>query len=325
MWKGVLDALRLAYTESMSRLVVAVGSNALLRAGQLADARQQFENARHAAEALAALDRAGHQLVVTHGNGPQVGAALLRSELAASDVYRLPYDCCVAATQGEIGYALQHALALALNGRHRAVVSMITQVVVDPEDPAYENPTKPIGPYYEQDDAERLRASLGWTFASQGERGWRRVVASPEPKKILEIQAIRVCLDSGAIVIAAGGGGIPICENRELGDSVEAVIEKDATSALLALAIEADLLVIATDERYVYVEYGKPAQRPLTELRVETARRLLDDGQFPPGSMGAKVEAAVRFVEQSGREAVISHLDGLVDAVAGKTGTRVHP
>jgi len=307
----------------MSRLVVAVGGNALIRTGQLANARQQFENARHAAAALAALEKLGHELVVTHGNGPQVGAALLRSELAAGEVYRLPYDCCVAATQGEIGYALQHALDLALEDRHRAVVSLVTQVVVDPEDPAYDNPTKPIGPYYEKHDADRLAASLGWTFANQGERGWRRVVASPRPKRILELQAIRACLDSGAIVIAAGGGGIPICENRELGETVEAVIDKDATSALLALAIDADLLVIATDEQFVYRDYGTPAQRPISELRVETARRLLAAGEFPAGSMGAKVEAAVHFVEASGREAVISHLDGLTESVAGESGTRV--
>ena len=305
-------------------ILIAFGGNALIKKGQKGTHKEQFINLKLPMRQIARLSRK-YKIVITHGNGPQVGAALLRSELAAGEVYRLPYDCCVAATQGEIGYALQHALDLAIEGSHRAVVSLVTQVVVDPEDPAYDNPTKPIGPYYEKPDADRLGASLGWTFANQGERGWRRVVASPRPKRILELQAIRACLDSGAIVIAAGGGGIPICENRELGETVEAVIDKDATSALLALAIDADLLVIATDEQFVYQDYGTPNQRPISELRVETARRLLAAGQFPAGSMGAKVEAAAHFVEESGREAVISHLDGLSESVAGGAGTRVRP
>lgn len=193
----------------MALLVVAIGGNALIRASGVADARHQFENAQHAARALAALDRDGHRLVVVHGNGPQVGAALLRSELAAGDAYRLPYDCCVAATQGEIGYVLQHALDVALDDRTRSVVSLVTQVAVDPFDQAYARPTKPIGPYYSRERADALAAELDWSFKEIGDRGWRRIVASPEPRRIFELDAIRACLDARAIVIAAGGGGLP--------------------------------------------------------------------------------------------------------------------
>jgi carbamate kinase len=310
----------------MSKLVlVAVGGNALIRAGQKGTAQEQFENAVDTARAVVRLLKAGHRVVLTHGNGPQVGAALTRSEVAAPYAYRLPLDCCVAATQGEIGYVLQYAMwqALQAEGMQTPVVALITQVRVDPGDPAFARPTKPIGPFYTRDVAERYRDLFEWHMAEDSSRGFRRVVPSPDPKEIVELEAIRACVERGLVVIAAGGGGIPVFNDHDITKGVEAVIDKDLTSAILALQLKADLFVIATDVERVCLDYRRATQRAVDILTLEECRTHRDAGQFPAGSMGPKIAAASVFVERGGPAAIITNHEHLYDAVHGRGGTRI--
>jgi carbamate kinase len=310
----------------MSKLVlVAVGGNALIRGNQKGTAQEQFENAVDTAAAVVRLLRAGHRVVLTHGNGPQVGAALTRSELAAAYAYRLPLDCCVANTQGEIGYVLQYAMwqMMQQEGLKTPVVSLVTQVLVDSHDPAFKNPTKPIGPFYTVDVAIRYRDLFDWKIVEIPGRGYRRVVPSPEPVEIVELEAIRACVDRGLVVIAAGGGGVPVFNDHDITKGVEAVIDKDHTSAILASQLNADVFVIATDVDRVALNFGKASQRPLDLLTVEDCHRYLNEGQFPAGSMGPKITAAMKFLERGGKDAVITNSEHLVDAVEGKAGTHI--
>jgi carbamate kinase len=311
----------------MPTAVVAVGGNSLIRAGEKGTIAEQMANVRRTADAVVGLMADGYHLVVTHGNGPQVGAALLRSERAADEVYRLPLDVCVAATQGEIGYLLQQALTerLARIGLRRTVVSLLTQVVVAGDDPAMAHPTKPIGPFYSQRDAELRRAQFGWAIVEDAARGWRRVVPSPQPLDILEEEAIRNLVDSGALVIACGGGGIPVIRENGTVTGIDAVIDKDSASVVLALKLEADMLIISTDVDRVYVDYRKPSQRALGEIGASELRRLYAEGHFPAGNMGPKIAAALRFVENGGGRAVITSYERLLDAVRGNAGTHVVP
>jgi carbamate kinase len=312
----------------MSKLIlVAVGGNALIRAGQKGTAQEQFENAVETANAVVRLIKAGHRVVLTHGNGPQVGAMLTRTELAAAHAYRLPLDCCVAATQGEIGYVLQYAMwqAMQLEGLHVPVVSLITQVLVDSKDPAFQKPTKPIGPFYTKDVAERYRDLFDWVIVEDASRGYRRVVSSPEPKAIIELDAIRACVDRGLVVIAGGGGGIPVFNDHDLSKGVEAVIDKDHTSAILASQLEADIFVVCTDVERVCLDYKKPSERMLDSLTLKECRTHLASGQFPAGSMGPKINAAMVFVSRGKGQAIITNHDHLFDAVHGRGGTRVLP
>lgn len=308
-------------------ILVAVGGNALIRAGQKGTAQEQFENAVETAEVIIRLIKAGHRVVLTHGNGPQVGAMLTRTELAAAHAYRLPVDCCVAATQGEIGYVLQYALwqAMQQEGLKVPVVSLITQVLVDASDPAFKTPTKPIGPFYTREVAERYRDLNEWVIAEDSSRGYRRVVASPEPKEIIELEAIRACVDRGLVVLAGGGGGIPVFNDHDLSKGVEAVIDKDHTSAILASQLHADLMVISTDVERVCLNYKKSSQRMLDRMTVSDCRRYLAEGQFPPGSMGPKIHAAMVFVARGGTEAIITNHEHLLDAVHGRGGTHIVP
>lgn len=310
----------------MPKLVlVAVGGNALIRAGQKGSAQEQFENAVETAAAVVRLIKAGHRVVLTHGNGPQVGAMLTRSEHAAPYSYRLPLDVSVAATQGEIGYVLQYAMWQMLQQERLnvPVISMVTQVLVDSGDPAFAVPTKPIGPFYTKDVADRYRDLFNWSLVEDSSRGFRRVVPSPEPKGIVELEAIKACVDRGFIVIAAGGGGVPVFNDHDISKGVEAVIDKDHTSALLAHQLGADVFAIATDVEMVYLDFGKPTQRPVPRLTVAEAMSYLDGGQFPPGSMGPKIRAAIVFVERGGSEALITNHEHLVQAVEGVGGTRI--
>lgn len=309
------------------RLVVAIGGNALLGAAPVATAEAQFANALETAAPLVELIAAGCQLVITHGNGPQVGAALLRSELAAGQAYPLPYDCCVAATQGEIGYILQYALWRRMQqaGLRTPVVSVITQVRVDPHDPAFARPTKPVGPFYTRERAEELRRESGHTFVEVRKKGYRRVVPSPVPREIVEVGAIRACLDAGLVVIAAGGGGVPVFGDQDVTKGVEAVIDKDLTSALLATQIQASTLAIVTAEERVFLNYGTLFQQPLDRLTATEARHHLEAGQFPEGSMGPKIQAALHFLEQGGREVIITDRPHLVRALEGQAGTHIGP
>ncbi len=311
----------------MSKLVlVAVGGNALVRSGEKVTTEGEFRHAIAAAEAVVKLIKAGHRVVLTHGNGPQVGAALIRSELAAGATYRLPLDCSVAATQGEIGYVLQYAMWQMLQKEHLnvPVVTIITQVLVDKSDPAFLQPTKPIGPYYNSDEAARCRSQFGWTIVQQPRHGFRRVVPSPEPKEIVELEAIRACVDRGLIVIAAGGGGIPVFNDHDFSTGVEAVIDKDITSAILASQLEVDLFAIAMGEEQVFLDFQTPSQRAVASLTEEECRGYLAHGQFPEGSMGPKIRAALVYLEHGGKEVVITDAEHLLAAVNGEAGTRIH-
>jgi carbamate kinase len=307
--------------------LVAVGGNSLIRAGEKGTIDEQRANTRRTAEAIAGLARDGWHVIVTHGNGPQVGAALLRSERAADLVYGQTLDVCDASTQGEIGYLLQQALENALGGAGLAiqVATVLTQVVVSPDDPAMRHPTKPIGPFYTREVAEERRRQHGWAIVEDAARGWRRVVPSPEPLDIVELEVIRSLSSQGVLVIAVGGGGIPVIRRNGGYEGIEAVIDKDRASALLAAKLGVDAFMISTDTDHVYVDYKRPMQRALTRVTAAELEGLHRQGHFPPGNMGPKVESALGFLAAGGREVIITSYERLGDAVAGRAGTHVVP
>ena len=309
--------------------VVAVGGNALLAGGGPATIVEQFEAARGLSQQIVELVQRGWRVVLTHGNGPQVGFILRRSDLVAEIAPELPQlalDMCVADSQGSLGYILGSSLqsALAGAGLPQQVTAMLTHTVVDEDDPAFANPTKPIGSFYDEAKACDLAARNGWVIAEDSGRGWRRLVASPQPIRFLEQDAIKTLVHAGFLVVAAGGGGIPMIEGPDGGlRGVEAVIDKDFASALLATTLEADLLCITTGVERVAVNFGQPEQRSLDVIDADEARRHLADGQFPAGSMGPKIEAALQYLEAGGQEVLITSPDRLADALDGTTGTRV--
>jgi carbamate kinase len=305
------------------RVVIAMGGNALLKRGEPMTAEAQRANVRHAAPALAAV-AGDHELVLTHGNGPQVGLLALQAE-AYKDVEAYPLDVLGAQTEGMIGYVLEQELGNLLP-QEAPLATILTMVEVDPADPAFNDPTKFVGPVYDLAAADGLAASRGWTFAQDGER-WRRVVPSPEPKRIFEIRPIRWLLDRHVVVICAGGGGVPTAYRGRDGDTpagqelagVEAVIDKDLASELLAREVAADLFVMVTDVDGVYVDWGTVQQRLLSRVTPEQLRALA----FSAGSMGPKVDAAIRFVERTGNRAAIGALDRIEEIVKGDSGTQV--
>jgi carbamate kinase len=305
-------------------VLVAVGGNALMRTGERGLAEHQFEHALETAATIIQLLKRGHRVVLTHGNGPQIGAALVRSELSAAHAYRMPYDCCLAATQGEIGYVLQYALwqVMQKEGLRVPIATLVTQVRVDQDDPAFTHPTKPIGPFLTKEEAERYEFELGWMMV-QFRQGYRRVVPSPKPKEIVELEAIRACVDRGLVVIAGGGGGIPVFNDHDISKGVEAVIDKDLTSAILASQLRADVFAVATGEEYVYIDYGKPTRRAASRLTLTECTQFLKDGQFPEGSMGPKVMAAMTYLERGGKDAIITDAEHLLSAIEGKGGTHI--
>jgi len=306
-------------------IVVAIGGNALQRPGAAADLQADWLAARQVAEHLADLAATGERLVVTHGNGPQVGDMLRRSELAAPEVPPLSLDVAVAATQGMTGYLLARAIgdALAARSAERPVVALVTQTLVAEDDPAFGHPTKPIGGFVDAAQAERRAVERGWHFAHEPARGHRRVVASPRPLAVLELDAIQGLLAAGAVVVAVGGGGIPVARDGACIRGVPAVVDKDLASSLLAREIGARLLVIATDVECVSLDYGSPGQTPLALLTVADAHRYLAAGQFPPGSMGPKVTAGLEFLVAGGARAVITRIDRIVAAARGEAGTEI--
>jgi len=308
-------------------ILIAVGGNSLIRAGEKGTISEQFGNAQRTAAALVGLVSEGCRLVITHGNGPQVGAALLRSESAADQVPGQSLDVCDASTQGEIGYLLQQSLEneFARAGLHAPVVTVLTQVVVSPDDPALQRPTKPVGPFYSRGQADERQRMRGWQLVEDAGRGYRRVVPSPEPIEIVELEAIRDLVNHGALVIAAGGGGIPVIRSGGALHGIEAVIDKDRTSALLALGLEADIFAISTDEDFVYLDYKRSTQRALTRVTAAELERYYEAGHFPPGNMGPKVGSVLRFLRGGGKEAVITSYDHLCEAIAGRAGTRIFP
>ncbi len=305
--------------------LIAVGGNSLIRAGERGTIAEQMANTRRTAHAIVRLVEDGYRLVVTHGNGPQVGAALLRSERAADQVYSQSLDVCDASTQGEIGYLLQQAIYNETHSRgiDLDVVTVLSEVVVAEDDPAFLHPTKPIGPFYTKEDAERRSRLYGWQMVEDASRGWRRVVASPEPLEVVEEDTIRLLLESGTLVIAVGGGGIPVVRRGEELAGVEAVIDKDRVSALLASRLGVDYFVISTDADYVYRNYRKPGEEAIRCATASEMRRYYEAGQFPPGNMGPKIESALRFLAHGGREVIITSYEHLFDAVHGRAGTHI--
>ena len=306
------------------RIVIALGGNALQSKDSAPTAEAQLEVVRRTCGYIAEISQRGYEMAVVHGNGPQVGRIVLASETAKDVVPPMPFDVCGAMSQGYIGYHIQQALkyALSARGRNYPVVTLATQVVVDRSGPACRNPTKPIGAFYSQEEAETLEREKGYTMREDAGRGWRRVVASPVPRRIVEIGAVRLLWDH-AIVITCGGGGIPVVENPDgTLEGVAAVIDKDLAAELLAEEVGADALLILTEVEKVAINFGKPDQPDLDHLSLVEAARYAAEGQFGVGSMLPKVEAAMRFVRTNpDKRVIITSLDRCLDALDGKTGT----
>ncbi|MBI5624523.1 MAG: carbamate kinase [Elusimicrobia bacterium] len=307
-------------------LVVALGGNALLGPSEKGTNAEQTRNAEETCEKLAPLLRPEYHLVITHGNGPQVGNIVLQNELASSEVPPLALDSCVAESEGSMGHFLQLGMlnALRRRGIRRYVVTSVTQVVVDPEDPAFQKPTKPVGRFYTEEEAKRLRAQRSWAMMEDAKRGWRRVVPSPKPVKVIQRHMIKTQVLFGDIVIAVGGGGVPVVELPDRTyKGVEAVIDKDLASASLASAIRADLLIILTAVPNVFLHFKTPQQVALSRVTVRELKKHLDDGHFAVGSMKPKVEAALFHMANEGRKVIITDIDSLPAALEGKAGTHI--
>ena len=307
-------------------LVIALGGNAITRPGEPGTIPQQFDHTAETLEHLKPLFHSDARIVITHGNGPQIGNILIRVEEGERRVPRLPVDTCVADAQGGMGYMIQR-LALALFRREairRPVVTLITQVLVRQDDPEFSHPTKPIGQYYSPGEVEQLRhENPAWDIQPVDRGLYRRVVPSPHPLSILESQAIEALLDAGVVVIACGGGGIPVAWEGDCLVGVEGVIDKDLASSLLATRIRAQRLLIITSVEQAAIRYGRPDQQWLGTITVDQARAYLAAGEFPAGSMGPKIEAAIQFIAKGGEECIITSVERAADALAGRTGTRV--
>ena len=308
--------------------VIAIGGNSLILDSKKITVKDQYCAASETSHHIAALVAAGYRVVVTHGNGPQVGFILLRSDLARNVLHEVPLDSCVADTQGALGYQIGQTLANELRhqGIQKSIATVVTQVLVDKNDKAFSKPPTPIGSFYTEAEAQKHNADSGWTLKEDAGRGWRRVVASPQPLRLDEEDTIRLLLEQDVVVIAVGGGGIPVREN-EKGDleGCAAVIDKDLASCLLAKNLKADLFIISTGVDKVAVDFKKPTQRELDKLTVAEAKKYLAEGQFPAGSMGPKIEAAIDFLEHGGKEVIITQPHLLEDAIAGKNGTHLVP
>lgn len=309
----------------MKKIVIALGGNALQEAGKPATAQAQLEVVEKTSEYIADIIEAGYNVVLAHGNGPQVGRIVIQNEYASSQTPAMPFDVCGAMSQGMIGYHMQQGLSKVLRkrGNNTCVATVVTQVVVDKNDPKFLAPSKPIGPFYSEEEAKKLAAEKGYSMKEDAGRGWRRVVASPIPVEIIELDAVKCLADNGFIAITVGGGGIPVIRD-EAGDLVgtAAVIDKDLASEKLAEDLDCDVLVILTAVEQVCINYGKPDQKALSALGIDDARKYMAEGHFAPGSMLPKIEAAVKFVEsRKGRKAIITSLDKAVEALAGNAGT----
>jgi carbamate kinase len=309
------------------RAVVALGGNALSPSGGLGTADEMRAELKRTCEPLADLVERGVSLVISHGNGPQVGRILLQQEYASEHVPPMPMDVCGAESQGQIGYLLVQALdsALRRRGVDKSALCLVTQVVVDGRDPAFRRPTKPVGPSYDRQTAQRIAHETGYVFTIQPNKKWRRVVASPKPVRFVEEEPLVQIIEAGHVVVAAGGGGVPVVEHKNETRGVEAVVDKDLTAARLARLVDADLLLILTEVDRVYAGYGTPDERPLESMTVSEAQKLLDAGEFPDGSMGPKIEACIEFVAGGGPRAVIASLAQTADAVFDSAGTAIVP
>lgn len=310
----------------MTRTVLlSLGGNAILPGRGPGTIGEQFRVTHASMVHVADLLEAGARVLLTHGNGPIVGNILLRNELAQDRIPPMPLDVCGADSQGGIGYMIQQTLQNILRDRRlpRQVATVVTQVIVDKDDPAFRRPTKPIGQFYTPAEARKLSEERGWTLVEDSGRGMRRVVPSPRPVRIVEESIIRSLFESGHVVIAAGGGGIPVVEEEGRLRGVEAVIDKDFASVVLALAVKVETLINVTAIDEVLLDFGRPTQRPLPRLTVAEARRYLEEGQFPEGSMGPKIRAAIQFLEGGGREVIITSPPRIRDSMEGNAGTRI--
>lgn len=305
-------------------LVIAIGGNAILKEGQRGTVEEQFANVKTCCGPIVDLYAKGYRIILVHGNGPQVGNILLQVEAASDTVAPQTIDLCGAQTQGQLGYMLQRSVHNIFKERNvpGKITSVVTQVIVDKDDPAFENPTKPIGPFYTEERARELQKELpDAVFKEDAGRGWRRVVASPVPQRIIERDSVRALLNQSHIVVTGGGGGIPIAVEEDRYIGVEAVVDKDLVASIIARDLEADKLIILTGVDQVFVDFGKPTQRPIFRMTEDEAKAYMADGQFPEGSMKPKIEAALGYLASGGREVVITSIDKLAEAMEGTSGT----
>lgn len=308
-----------------TRIVIALGGNAILKPGQEGQAKDQFNNVRSTCQQMVRMIEIGHQIVITHGNAPQVGAIPLQNEEASRVVPAMPLDICGAESQGLIGYMIQRSLRNLLEERgiKVPVATVVTQVLVDEKDPAFGNPTKPVRPFYDEEEARRLAMERGFTVVEDSGRGWRRVVPSPDPEGIIEEDAIKLLVESGTVVIASGGEGIPVVEREGKLMGVEAVIEKDLAGERLATAVKANTLLVLTDVDGAALNYGTDEERFLDTITVREARGYHEQRHFAAGSMGPKVPAAIRFLENGGESCAIASLENAWSALQGEAGTKI--
>jgi carbamate kinase len=310
--------------------VVAIGGNSLIKDKQHVSVQDQYNAAKEPCHHIADMIEKGWDVAIGHGNGPQVGFILRRSEIAAkvAGMHEVPLDVCGADSQGAIGYALQQNLynEFKKRGMLKAAATVVTQVLVDKNDPAFQNPTKPIGSFMDEEEAKRRAKELGWTVVEDAGRGWRRVVPSPIPQKIVELDAVKELLDAGIVTITVGGGGIPVIEDEDGSlKGVAAVIDKDFASSLLARSIKADLFLISTAVEKVYLNFNKPNQKAIDQMTVSEAKKYLEEGHFAKGSMEPKIRAIIWYLEAGGKEAIITDPEHITAALEGKTGTRIIP
>ena len=305
------------------KAVIALGGNAIVGKDRRASIEEQFSATKKSMKGIVKMIKEGWQLVITHGNGPQVGAILLQQKIARSIVSPMPLHVCVSLTQGQIGYMIQNCLIneLKKEGIKKDAATVITQVIVSKHDKAFKKPTKPIGPVYSEDGAKEMRKC--YTMGKYG-NGYRILAPSPEPISIVESEAIKNLIEAGIIAIAAGGGGIPVIEENGVLRGIDAVIDKDLAAEKLASQIKADILLILSDVDYVYLNYGKKGQEEIREISADELLKYQKEGHFPAGSMGPKVEAAIRFVRNGGKETIITSIEKAWDAIKGKTGTHIH-
>jgi len=306
--------------------VVAIGGNSLIKDKQHKTIPDQYKAARETCVHIAGMIQQGWDVAIGHGNGPQVGFILRRSELAQHELHEVPLDICGADTQGAIGYMLQQNLynEFLRRGVEKQATTVVTQVLVDRDDPAFQNPTKPIGSFLSEEEALRRRREEDWAVVEDAGRGWRRVVPSPLPRRVIEVDAVKELIEAGFVVITVGGGGIPVVEDEEGNlQGCAAVIDKDYASSLLARSIHADLLLISTAVEKVALNYGKPTQTWLAHMTLEEAKGYLAAGHFAPGSMGPKIQAIIWFLEAGGREAIVTNPENIERALAGETGTHI--
>lgn len=307
-------------------VVIAVGGNSLITDSKHMTVLDQYRAAGETSHHIAALVKEGYRIVITHGNGPQVGFILMRSEIAKTVLHQVPLESCVADTQGAIGYQVEQTLMneLRRQGIRKQMVSVVTQVVVDKDDPAFKNPSKPIGPFFSNEDADHHQKADGWAVREDAGRGWRRVVPSPRPLEIIEESVIETLLANDIVVIAVGGGGIPVVRNKN-GDlqGCAAVIDKDLASCLLAKNLKADIFIISTGVDKVALNFGKPDQKLIDRMTVAEAEKYLKEGHFAAGSMGPKIEAAIDYLRHGGKHVIITQPHLLEDAIHGRNGTHI--